>query len=129
MKLVTIKNKYMYKPATPEEKKKYKPNGVHLYAAYTDEETKELRLVQMTHVIEEQKAAKIKRGKLLMVKLPNVDMPSGVKNEYFSKDVDGNAIDLAKVKAQNIKSKSGKATYVRKPMADKIKAFAKKRHK
>lgn len=129
MKLVTIKNKYMYKPTTPEEKKKYKPNGVHLYAAYTDEETKELRLVQMTHVLENRKEKKIKSGKLLLVKLPNVDMPSGVHNSYYCKDVNGDAIDLAKVKAQNVKSKSGKATYVRKPMADKIKAFAKKRHK
>lgn len=84
MKLVTIKNKYIYKPATPEEKKNYRPNGSHIYAAYTDEKTGETRLIQMTHVIEKSKENKIK---------------------------------------------SGKATYVRKPLADKIKAHAKNRHK
>ncbi len=129
MKLVKIKNKYMYTPKTKKEAKNYIPDGTHIYAAYKDKESGETRLVQMTHMLEDRKEKRLRKGELLMVKLPNVDMPSGVKNEYFSKDVNGNDIDLAKVKAKDVKSKSGKATYLCKPLADKIKAFAQKRLK
>ena len=127
MKLVTIKNKYIFRPRTDKEAAKYKPNEAHIYAAYTDEETGETRLVQMTHLYEERKRIGIKQGYILPVKLPNVEFPSGTHDYYYSKDIDGKPIDLKKVKAKNLNSKSGKATYVRKPLADKIKAFAKKR--
>ena len=83
----------------------------------------------MTHVIEPRKQADIKKGTLLMVKLPNVDMPSGVKREYFVKDAKGALIDLKKMEAKNIETKSGKATYVSKSLANKITDFAKKERK
>lgn len=129
MKLVTIKNKYIFKPDSKKAKEiaKYKPNEAHIYAVYKDKQTKETRLIQMTHLIEEKKKIGIQRGYLMMVQLPNVEFPSGVKNEYFFKDVDGNPIDLKKLKAKNINGKSKKPTYLRKKLSDQIIGFAKKR--
>lgn len=141
MKLVTIKNKYIFKPDEPPKpkkkkdgekegpEKKYNPNQAHIYAVYKDKETGETRLIQMTHVIEPQKKSAIKMGRLMMVQLPNVDMPSGVKNEYYTIDINGDPIDLKKIKAADIPGKNKKATYVRKSLAEKIIAFAKKKHK
>ncbi len=126
MKLVTIKNKFIFKPISEAQKNKYKPEQAHIYAAYKDKKSKQTRLIQMTHVIEPRKQADIKKGNLLMVKLPNVDMPSGVKREYFVKDAKGALIDLKKMEAKNIETKSGKATYVSKSLANKITDFAKK---
>lgn len=128
MKLVTIKNKFIFKPTSKSEKTKYKPEQAHIYAAYKDKKSKQTRLIQMTHVIEPRKKADIKKGNLLMVKLPNVDMPSGVRSQYYTKDVKGAAIDLKKVEAKNLPNKTGKATYVRKSLADKITNFAKDEH-
>ena len=131
MKLVTIMNKYIFgpDPQNPNEKEKYKPNGSHIYAAYTDKKTNKTRLVQMTHLYEDKKVRKIKQGLILPVKLPNVQFPSGVKREYYDKDIHGKPIDLKKVKAANVLSKSKKATYLSKPLADKITKFATKKHK
>ena len=56
----------------------------------------------------------------------SVDMPSGVKNEFYTKDIDGDPIDLKKIKAADVPGKKKKATYIRKPLAEKIVAFAKK---
>ena len=56
-------------------------------------------------------------------------MPSGVKNEFYTKDIDGDPIDLKKIKAADVPGKKKKATYIRKPLAEKIIAFARKRRK
>lgn len=129
MKLVKIKNKYIYKPdeSNPEEVKKYKRNGSHIYAVYKDKETGELRAVQTTHLYEEKKVSRIRKGVLLEMRLPKVEFPSGVKGEYYACDINGDPIDLKKVKAINVGGK--KANYLPKAKADKIKAFAKKRVK
>lgn len=126
MKLVMIKNKFIFKPTSKSQKKKYQPEQSHIYAAYKDKASKQTRLIQMTHVIEPRKQADIKKGNLLMVKLPNVDMPSGVKREFYTKDITGASIDLKKLEAKNLPNKTGKATYVSKPLATKITDFAKK---
>lgn len=129
MKFVTIKNKYIFKSSKKDKGKEYKPNQAHIYAVYKDKKTGETRLVQMTHLVEPQKKGAIKMGRLMMVQFPNVDMPSGVKNEFYTKDIDGAPIDLKKIKAKDIKGKKKKATYISKPLAEKIIAFANKRHK
>ena len=126
MKLVTVKNKYIFKPQKKTDK--YKPEQAHIYAAYRDKKTNETRLIQMTHLYEPKKKKGIKRGYLLPVKLPNVEFPSGVNNSYYAKDVRGDPIDLKKIKARDITGKTKKATYIRKPLADKIIRFAKKKH-
>lgn len=129
MKIVTIKNKYIFGPKAGRGTKKYDPNEAHIYAVYKDDKSGETRLVQMTHLYEPRKRDAIKQGHILPVKLPNVEFPSGVNNSYYIKDINGEPIDLKKVKARDIKGKSKKATYLRKPLADKIKAFAKKKRK
>lgn len=141
MKLVMIKNKYIFKPdpakkkkarkakTGKQEEKPYEPNGKHIYAVYKDKKNGETRLVQMTHLYEPIKAKGVKQGYLLPVKLPNVDMPSGVNNSYYTKDVDGAPIDLKKIEAKDVEGKKKKATYIRKSLADKIIRFAKHRRK
>lgn len=128
MKIVTIKNKYIYKK-NPKDENEYKPEGSHIYAVYKDQKSGETRLVQMTHLYDPKKTKGIKQGYLMPVKLPNVEFPSGVNNSYYSKDVNGNPIDLKQIKAKDVPGKTKKATYVSKPLADKITAFAKKKHK
>ena len=56
-------------------------------------------------------------------------MPSGVKKEFYTKDINGDPIDLKKIKATDVPGRKKKATYVRKSLAEKIVAFAKKKHK
>lgn len=141
MKIVTIKNKHIFKPdETPKPKrekqkvskepeKEYKPNQSHIYAAYKDKKSGETRLIQMTHIIEPRKKDAIKQGHILPVKLPNVDMPSGVNNSYYNKDINGDPIDLKKIEALDIPGKKKKATYISKSLSEKIIAFAKKRRK
>ena len=43
MKIVKIKDKFMYKPKTARERAKYKPDGSHTYLVYSDRKTGEIR--------------------------------------------------------------------------------------
>lgn len=124
MKLVKIKNKYMYTPAE-NEKENYKPEGIHIYAVYKDKTTGATVAIQTTHLLEHKKVLKIISKKLLPIKLPDIDFMSGIKKGLIVQDVNGNPLDLKKVKAVNVKE--GKTTYLRKSQADKIKAFAGKK--
>ena len=115
MKLVKIKNKYMYEGDNP--------NGVHIYAVFQDSITKKTKAVRTTHLYESKKQKKLERGQLLVMKLPKLLHPSGITNELIETDVHGDALNLKAVKAQNIAP--GKATYLSKKQSEKIKAFAK----
>ena len=111
----------MYKPKLGEEAK-YNPEGTHIYAVQTDKKTKETYAVRLTHVYEPKKEKKIKSGQLMVLKLPNVEFPSGVTNRRTTKDVNGKPLDLKTVQAVNLNSK--KATYLSKSQADKINKFS-----
>ncbi len=122
MKLVKIKNKYMFLPKKGQEKD-YEPEGIHIYAVETDKKTKETWAVRLTHVYEPIKVKKIKKGQIIVMKLPDVQYPSGVTNTRMTKDVHGQPLDLKKVDAININPK--KATYLSRAQAEKIKSFSK----
>ena len=122
MKLVKIRDKYMYKPITPAQKAKYNPNGVHTYLVYKDKRSGEVRAIRTTHMYEPQKEKLLEKGGLMVVKLPKIKYPSGIRNGYVTTDINGNPLDLKAVKAylrrsNNIpmsvlKSKDGKRKWL-----------------
>ena len=113
----------MFQPKNGQEKD-YEPEGVHIYAVETDKKTKETWAVRLTHIYEPVKEKRIKKGQLIVMKLPGITFPSGITNNRTMTDVHGDPLDLKKVQAKNINPK--KATYLSKAQADKIKGFARK---
>ena len=118
MRLVKIKNKYLFKSDNP--------NGIHTYAAYYDRKNKRYNAVQLTHlyVKDEKRFKQVHRGNIMVTKFKEFDVPSGVRNQYYWKNVNGGKINL---KDKNV-------TYVAKQhlskkQSDKIKLFANSKHK
>ena len=129
MRLVKIRNKYMFKPKNENEEKTYKENQEHIYAVYKDDKSGELRAVQLTHLYYHKRVQALERKLLKEVKLPSIKYPSGAKNSYYAKDINGNPLDLDAVEGQVIKNSKNKTVYVPAKTAKEIKRFAKKREK
>ena len=127
MKLVKIRDKYMYKPITPAQKAKYNPNGVHTYLVYKDKRSGEVRAIRTTHMYEPQKEKLLEKGGLMVVKLPKIKYPSGIRNGYVTTDINGNPLDLKAVNAINYGG--DKAVYVPTYQAKKIRRFARKKER
>ena len=127
MKLVKIRDKYMYKPITPAQKAKYNPNGVHTYLVYKDKRSGEVRAIRATHMYEPQKEKLLEKGGLMVVKLPKIKYPSGIRNGYVTTDINGNPLDLKAVNAINYGGK--KAVYGPTYQAEKIRRFARKKER
>ena len=119
MRLVKIKNGYLFKSNNP--------NGTHTYATYYDRKNKRYNAIQLTHlyVKDENRFKQVKRGNIMVTKFKEFDVPSGVRNQYYNKTVNGGKIDL-KDKA-NVKLISSR--HLSKQQSDKIKTFANKRFK
>jgi hypothetical protein len=83
MKLIKIRNKFMFKSNNP--------NGTHTYLHYYNRKKKEVRLIQTTHLYEIpiKKQVAIKNGFLKEVKFKNLYLPSGVRDKYFRSDLNG----------------------------------------
>lgn len=116
MRIVKIKNKYLFDSDNPE--------GVHSYAVYVDKKTGEVRAVALTHLYlkDEKRFKQVKRGNIRQMKLPGFELPSGVQNYYYTETVDGGKIDLL---SKNIVSVSRR--HLPKFISDAIKKFARKR--
>lgn len=127
MKIVKIKDKFMFKPKTERELAKYKPNGSHTYLVYSDRKTGETRAIRTTHLYEDKKVKQIDCGCLMVAKLPKIKYPSGIRNSYVSTDVKGNPLDLKKVKAINYGGRN--AVYVPTKKAKTIQRFANKKER
>ena len=119
MRLVKIKNKYLFKSGNP--------NGTHTYAAYYDKKNKRYNAVQLTHlyVKDKKRFEQVKQGMLMVAKFKEFDVPSGVKNSYFYKNVTGGKIDLKD--KNNVRLVSTRN--LSKKQSEKIRLFAKKKHK
>ena len=106
MRLCKIKNKYLFKSNNPE--------GNHTYAVYYDKNTKETRAVALTHVYvkDEKRFEQVKRGNIKLEKFKDFEVPSGVQNYYYSKNINGGKIDL----------KAAEVVYVPKKHIDKLQA-------
>ena len=88
MRLVKIRNKYLFNSD--------KPNGTHSYAVYYDRVHKENRAVALTHLyIKDQKRFRqVKKGNIMITNFKDFDTPTGVKNYYYSKNTNGQKINL-----------------------------------
>lgn len=83
MKIVKIKNKYMFNSAKPEQE--------HTYLHYYDRKAKETRLIQTTHLYEipPKKRQNLRYGVLKEFKFKDSYLPSGVNNHYLNTDING----------------------------------------
>ena len=81
MRLVKIKNKYLFNSNNP--------NGTHTYAAYYDRANKRYNAVQLTHlyVKDDKRFKQVKRGDIMVTKFKEFDVPSGVRNQYYNKNI------------------------------------------
>lgn len=122
VKLVKIKNKYMFTP-TEKTEKDYKPNGVHTYIVFKDA-AGYAYAIRTTHLYERKKQDQIEKNILMALKLPGIKYPSGVRCGIIAKDVEGKELDLSKVHAVNIKGNRG--TYLTKKQSEKVINFANK---
>ena len=103
--------------------KDYKPNGHHTYAVYKDKKTNKYRAIQLTHLYEPKKVAQIEKGQLKVEKLSCFKYPTGVRNNYYDKYLDGNDLNFGKG------TKHQFVGYVPNSQAKRIRDFAKKKHK
>ena len=119
MRLVKIKNRYLFKSNNP--------NGVHTYAVYYDKATKSNRAVGLTHlyVKDNKRFNQVNRGNILVENFKEFDVPSGVKNSYFYKNINGQKIDLKYFKNVSFVS----SRYLSKKQSNKIKRFATRKEK
>ena len=117
MRLVKIRNKYMFESD--------KPYGVHSYGVYYDRKNKRYNAVQLTHLYikDEDRFKQVKKGNIMIAKFKEFDTPSGVRNYYFSTNINGGKINL---KDKNVKFYSNR--YLPKKQSAKIKKFATKKY-
>ena len=118
MRLVNIKNRYMFKSSNP--------NGIHTYATYYDRKNKQYNAVQLTHlyVKDANRFKQVSKGNIMVTKFKEFDVPSGVRNQYYNKNVNGGKIDLKDKNVTYIAKR-----HLTKKQSDKIKLFANKLHK
>lgn len=117
MKLVKIKNRYLFNSNNP--------NGTYTYALYKDRKTKELRAVALTHIYNKDpnRFNQIRRGNIIVEKFKEFDVPSGVHKHYYSTDINGNKLNL---KNNNIEKLFN--SYVNKKQSKRIINFADRRY-
>ena len=118
MRLVKIKNKYLFNSNNP--------NGTHTYATFYDRKNKRYNAVQLTHlyVKDANRFKQVSRGNIMVTKFKEFDVPSGVRNQYYNKNINGGKIDL---KNKNIIYIA--KNHLSKKQSNSIKSFANKPHK
>ena len=119
MRLFKIRNRYMYTSSN----RNYDPNGVHTYAVYKDKTSGKYHAIQLTHLYEPKKVAQIENGRLMVEKFSNFRYPTGVKNNYYDKDINGNDLYFGRNARHRFVGN------VSNSQATRIKAFAKRRHR
>ena len=118
MRLAKIKNKYLFKSDDPE--------GIHTYAVYYDRKKREHHAIGLTHLYVKDKTRfnQVKRGMLMVENFKEFkNIPSGVKNFYYSKDKNGKKINLKDNNVVKVHKR-----FLPKKQADKIKKFAYKNY-
>lgn len=113
MRLVRIKNKYLYNSENP--------NGIHTYAVYYDKQSKSNRAIALTHlyVKDKNRFKQVKNGNIMVSNFKEFDTPTGVKNYYYSKNTKGKKINLKDNDIVKVYKR-----YLPKKQADKMKKFA-----
>ena len=113
MRLAKIKNKYLFKGDKPE--------GTHTYAVYYHRPTKRYRAVGLTHlyVKDDKRFKQVKKGNIRIEKFKEFDVPSGVRNFYFDKNIFGKKIDLSDT--ENVPKVEKR--YLSKAQSERVKKF------
>ncbi len=76
------------------------------------------------YVKDDKRFMQVKRGNIRIEKFREFDVPSGVKNYYYSRNTSGGKIDLKdKVNVVNVSKR-----YLSKTQSNRIKNFAKKNY-
>lgn len=114
MRLVKIKNKYLFNSDNP--------NGIHTYAVYYDNKTKQNRAIALTHLYikDDKRFKQVKKGNIMVSKFKEFETPTGVQNYYYSKNTSGKNINLKDKDVVKVNRR-----YLPKKQADEIKRFAK----
>ena len=111
---------------TEREKRRFN-NQLHYYAMYYDKTHREYRAIQLTHLYVKDKARfnELKNGNLLKEKISCFrDVPSAVRNSYFTKDISGKPLSFkSRCVMQSSRNRS-----LSKKQADRIKAFARNKN-
>ena len=118
MRLVKIKNRYLFNSNNP--------NGTHTYATYYDRTNKCYNAVQLTHlyVKDANRFKQVSRGNIMITKFKEFDVPNGVRNQYYNKNVNGGKIDLNDKNVTYVSKR-----HLNKKQSNQIKLFANKVHK
>ena len=113
MRLVRIKNKYMFNSDDPY--------GVHSYGVYYDRKNKRYNAVQLTHLYikDEDRFKQVRKGQIMVTKFKEFETPSGVRNFHYISNVYGDKIDLNN---KDVKFYNNK--YLPKKQSSLIKNFA-----
>ncbi len=119
--LYWIKDKFMFKNS--KNKEITDDTKKHKYVVYHDENGKVDRVIETTHLYEDEKAKKIKRGELKAYQFGGEEFPSGVENRYIQTDV--NNKPLKNVNLEEIST----GTTIDNGQALSIHAFAKNKRK
>ena len=111
-----IKDRYVFNNDKTDSK-------AHTYAIYTDDKTKENRIIQTHHLYEPYKKNmdKVNCGLYLKVKTTKHETVSGLDNSYYNKTVDGKKIDFNSAEIESIDR-----TPINKKLAQRIIKFANK---
>lgn len=90
MKIARIKDRYLFHSRSRNS------NKSHDYLIFKDNSSNEIRAIQLTHLYKKDRHRfmQVRNGLLKKMKFNHRDTPSGVKNYYFNKDINGNPINL-----------------------------------
>lgn len=117
MRLVKIKNKYLFNSSNP--------NGTHTYAVYYDKTTKQNNAIALTHLYikDDKRFKQVKKGNIMVANFKEFETPTGVKNYYYSRNTNGKKINLKDKDVVKVYKR-----YLPKKQADKMKKFARKNY-
>jgi len=117
MRLVKIRNKYLFKNNNP--------NGTHVYAVYYDRKTRQNRAVALTHLYNKdpKRFEQVRRGNIMITHFKSFKLPTGVQNYYYMKNIYGKDINLKDKDVVKVNKK-----YLPKHQSDIIKKFAYKNY-
>ena len=113
MGIYRIKNKYIYRKSK-KDKHKYNEDGYHDYIGIHSDRDNTYNLIGLTHVLDPKRQKQIMRKNIKIMTFKayrtqnGVDIPSGVNKRIITSDVNGDPMDLDRVKAESVKN--GKLT-------------------
>ena len=96
-------------------------------STYYDRKNKRYNAIQLTHLYikDANRFKQVSKGNILVTKFKEFDVPSGVRNQYYNKNINGGKINLND--KSNVKLVSNR--HLNKKQSDKIKLFANKPYK